>query len=51
MSNSKILQNCALNSFQNNLNVMSLEKGNFTFSIDSINDKFFYVVLELLNIL
>ena len=45
MSNPKIPQNCAL-SFQNNLNVMSLEKGNFKFSIGSINDKFFYVVLE-----
>ena len=33
-------RDCAL-SFQNNLNVMSLEKGNFKFPIGSINDKFF----------
>ena len=46
----KILHKCAL-SFQNNLNVMSLEKGNFKFSIGSINDKFFHVVPESLKIL
>ena len=38
-------------SFQNNLNVIWLERGDFKFSIGSLNNKFPCMVLELLRIL
>ena len=38
-------------SFQNTLNVISLERGDFKFSIGSLNNKFLYMVIESLNIL
>ena len=41
---------CAL-SFQNNLNVISLARGDFKFSIGSLNNKFPYTVLESLKVL
>ena len=38
-------------SFQNKLNVISLEREDFKFSIGSLKNKFPYMVLESLNIL